>query len=70
MSVLAEFVDKIISLKEPRIIDVAGEKYSNQRFERIRPRRGRMKCDRLTHLQSAGGAGMETGMKSGARRSA
>lgn len=37
MSVLAEFVDKIISLKEPRIIDVAGEKYSNQRFERIRP---------------------------------
>lgn len=42
MSVLAEFVDKIISLKEPRIIDVAGEKYSNQRFERIRPRRGRM----------------------------
>lgn len=27
-------------------------------------------CDRLTHLQSAGGAGMETGMKSGARRSA
>ena len=37
MSVLADFIDKIIELKEPKVIDLAGEKYSNQRFERIEP---------------------------------
>lgn len=35
--ILAEFVEKIISLKDPKIIEVAGEQYSNQRFDRIKP---------------------------------
>lgn len=37
MSILADFVDKIISLKDPTVIDYAGGKWSNQRFERIVP---------------------------------
>ena len=35
--ILAEFVEKIISLKDPQIIEVGGQKYANQRFEWIEP---------------------------------
>lgn len=35
--ILAEFVEKIVSMKDPQIIEVGGQKYANQRFEWIRP---------------------------------
>ena len=35
--ILAEFVEKIISLKDPTIIEVAGQQYANQEFARIKP---------------------------------
>ena len=37
MSILADFVDKIISLKDPQFIEVAGDTFSNQAFKRIEP---------------------------------
>lgn len=52
MSVLADFVDKIINLKEPTIIDVAGQKYANQSFERIRPHVNRPELYMVSGLDS------------------
>ena len=37
MSILADFVEKIISLKDPKVIDYAGDKWANQKFTRIVP---------------------------------
>lgn len=52
MSILADFVDKIISLKDPKIIDYAGDKWSNQRFDRIKPHVDRPNVYEVTGLDS------------------
>lgn len=52
MSILADFVDKIISLKDPRIIDYAGDKWANQRFERIEPHVDRPSTYEVSGLDS------------------
>lgn len=50
--ILAEFVDKIISLRAPTVIEVAGQQYSNQRFERIKPHVDRPSVYEVTGLDS------------------
>ena len=50
--ILAEFVEKIISLKEPTIIEVAGQQYANQEFARIKPHVDRPSVYEVTGLDS------------------
>lgn len=50
--ILAEFVEKIISLKEPAIIEVAGQQYANQEFARIKPHVDRPSVYEVTGLDS------------------
>ena len=52
MSILADFVDKIISLKNPQIIDYAGDRWANQKFTRIEPHVDRPKVYEVTGLDS------------------
>ena len=37
MSILADFVDKIISLKDPEFVSIGEDTFSNQKFTRIEP---------------------------------
>ena len=50
--ILAEFVEKIISLKDPTIIEVAGQQYANQEFARIKPHVDRPSVYEVTGLDS------------------
>ena len=50
--ILAEFVEKIISLKNPTIIEVAGQQYANQEFARIKPHVDRPSAYEVTGLDS------------------
>ena len=50
--ILAEFVEKIISLKDPTIIEVAGQQYANQEFARIKPHVDRPSMYEVTGLDS------------------
>ena len=50
--ILAEFVEKIISLKDPTIIEVAGQQYANQEFARIKPHVDRPSMYEVTGLAS------------------
>jgi len=50
--ILAEFVEKIISLKDPQVIDCGDSKYSNQTFERIEPHVDRPNRYDVTGLDS------------------
>lgn len=50
--ILAEFVEKIISLKDPTIIEVAGQRYTNQEFARIKPHVDRPSVYEVTGLDS------------------
>ena len=52
MSILADFVDKIITLKTPEIFDYAGDRWSNQKFERIVPHVDRPKVYDVSGLDS------------------
>lgn len=52
MSILVDFVDKIISLKDPEIFDYAGDKWVNQNFTRIKPHVDRPKVYDVTGLDS------------------
>ena len=50
--ILAEFVEKIISLKDPTIIEVAGQQYANPKFARIKPHVDRPSVYEVTGLDS------------------
>ena len=52
MSILADFVDKIISLKNPQIIDYAGDRWANQKFTRIEPHVDRPAAYEVSGLDS------------------
>lgn len=50
--ILAEFVEKIISLRAPTVIEVAGQQYANQEFARIKPHVDRPSMYEVTGLDS------------------
>lgn len=52
MSILADFVDKIISLKNPEFVSIGEDTYSNQKFTRIEPHVDRPTAYEVSGLDS------------------